>query len=88
MATRILFLPGEPPSLTEKPGRPQFTGSQRIGQDQSDPARISTRLFFFFLFFACGSSAPVRAEREGGAAPWLMGTLAALSVQGHGLPPP
>ena len=39
-------------------------------------------------FLTCGSSAPVRAEREGGAAPWLMGTLAALSVQGHGLPPP
>ena len=36
-------------------------------------------------FLTCGSSAPVRAEREGGAAPWLMGTLAALSVQGHGL---
>ena len=40
------------------------------------------------LFFACGSSAPVRAEHEGGAAAWLMGTLAASSVQGHGLPPP
>ena len=39
-------------------------------------------------FLTCGSSAPVRAEREGGAAPWLMGTLATLSVQGHGLPPP
>ena len=33
MATSIgqytpVFLPGEPPSLTEKPGRPQSTGSQ------------------------------------------------------------
>ena len=33
-------------------------------------------------------SAPVRAEREGGPAAWLAGTLAAPSVQGHGLPPP
>ena len=36
MATRIgqyapVFLPGEPPSLTEKPGRLQSTGSQRVG---------------------------------------------------------
>ena len=38
-------------------------------------------------FLTCGSSAPVRAEREGGAAAWLAGTLAALSVQGHKLPP-
>ena len=39
-------------------------------------------------FFARGSSAPVRAEREGGAAAWLVGTLAVPSVQGHGLPLP
>jgi len=37
-------------------------------------------------FFACGSSAPVKAEHEGGAAAWLAGTLVAPSVQGHGLP--
>ena len=37
-------------------------------------------------FFACGSSAPVRVEHEGGAAAGLVGTLAAPSVQGHGLP--
>ena len=37
--------------------------------------------------FARGSSAPVRVECEGGAAPWLTGTLAAPSVQGHGLHP-
>ena len=30
----------------------------------------------------------MRVEREGGTAAWLMGTLAASSVQGHGLPPP
>ena len=39
-------------------------------------------------FFACGSSAPVRVECEGGAAAWLAGILSAPSVQGHGLPPP
>ena len=30
----------------------------------------------------------MRVEREGGAAAWLVGTLAVPSVQGHGLPPP
>ena len=38
--------------------------------------------------FACGSSAPVRVECEGGAAAWLAGTLVVPSVQGHGLPLP
>ena len=38
--------------------------------------------------FACGSSALVRVECEGGAAAWLVGTLAAPSVREHGLPPP
>ena len=71
-----------PPSLTEKPGRPQSAGSQRAGHCQSDPVCTGWRLF------ACGSSAPVRVEHEGGAAAWLAGTLAAPSVQGHGLPPP
>ena len=54
-------------------------------QDQNDPVSINMRLFFFF-FFACGSSDPVRVEREGGATAWLVGTLAAPSVQGLGLP--
>ena len=39
-------------------------------------------------FFACGSSAPVRVERAGGAAAWLAGTLTAPSVQRQGLPQP
>ena len=73
----------EPPSLTEKPGRPQSTGLQRVGHDQSDPACIEAR-----IFFACGSSAPVGVEYEGGAAAWLSGIVVAPSVQGHGLPPP
>ena len=75
------FLPGKCLSLTEKPAWPQSTGSQRVGHDRSDPVRINTD------FFACGSSAPVRVEREGGAAAWLVGTLAAPGVQGHGLSP-
>ena len=44
------------PSLTEKPGTLQSTGSQRVGQYQSDPVSIDARLF------SCGSSAPVRVE--------------------------
>ena len=68
--------------LTKKPGRRHSTGSQRVGHNQSDPACIDLRLF------ACGSSAPVRVEHEGGAAAWFAGTLAAPSVQGHGLPLP
>ena len=76
-----VFFPGETPSLTEKPGRPQSTGSQRGGHYRSDPARTDARRF------ACGRSAPVRVERESGASVWLVGTLAARSVQGHGLSP-
>ena len=40
-----VFLPGEPPSLTEKPGRPQSTGLQRVRHYQSDPACIDARHF-------------------------------------------
>ena len=31
-------------SLTDKPGRPQTTGSQSVGHDLSDPACIDTSL--------------------------------------------
>ena len=91
MATNLVqctpvFLPGEPPSLTEKSGRPQSTGSQRVEHDLSDPMCINTRKKKFFFFLACGSSSPVRVEREAGAAAWLAGTLAAPSVLGHRLP--
>ena len=88
MATSIgqyapVFLPGEPLSLTEKPGRPQCTGLQRAGHYRSDPAYVNAR-----HFLACGSSASLRVEHVGGTAAWLAGTLVAPSVQGHGLPPP
>ena len=83
MATSIgqyapVFLPGEPHSLTEKPGRPQSTGLQRVGHNLRDPSCIDAR-----PFFACGSSAPVRVECEGGATAWLVGTLAVPSMQGQ-----
>ena len=55
----------------------------RVRHDRSNPVCIDAR-----LFFAHGSSAPVRLECEGGAAAWLAGTLAAPSVQGHRLPLP
>ena len=50
MATNIVpyapvFLPGEPPSLTKKPGKQQSIGLQRIGHYRSNPACIGTRLF-------------------------------------------
>ena len=68
--------------LAEKPGRPQSTESQ-AGHDQSNPVHIDTR-----CSFACGSSAPVDVEGEGGTAASLVGTLAGQGVQGHGLPLP
>ena len=39
------FLPGEPLSLTENPGRPQSTGFQGVKYDQIDPEHIDARLF-------------------------------------------
>ena len=84
LANRLQYSCLENP-LSEKPGRPQSTGLQRVGHDRSDPECIIAR---FFFFFACSSSAPVKVELEGGAAVWLAGTLAAPSVQGHRLPPP
>ena len=60
-----VFLPGEPPSLIEKPGRPQSTGHKEL-----DTTKETLRAYMQD-FFACGSSAPVRIEHEGGAAAWL-----------------
>ena len=50
MATRIgqyapVFLPREPPSLTDKPGGPQSTGLQRVRHYWSNPVCIEARLF-------------------------------------------
>ena len=81
MATSIgqcapVFLPGEPPSLA---------GHSLQGCKDSDTTEVPWA-HRHKSFFACGCSAPVSVEREGGAAAWLEGTLAAPSVQGHGLP--
>jgi len=40
-----VFFPGEPLSLTEKPGRPQSTGLQKVGHYQSNPVHIDARHF-------------------------------------------
>ena len=40
-----MLLPGETPSLTERPGRRWSTGSQRVRHYPSDPARRGARLF-------------------------------------------
>ena len=70
----------------EKLGRPQSTGSQSVGHNQSDPACIDTRFFIYlfiylFIYFACGSSALVRVECEGGETVWLARILGAPRVQ-------
>ena len=76
-----LVLLGDPHSLTEKPGRPIV---YRVAKSQTLPKQPCVRRRK--SFFACGSSAPVRVEHEGGAAAWFSGTLAAPSAQGNGLP--
>ena len=58
----------------------QFMGSKRVRHDLVTEQQQD--------IFACCSSTPVRFEHEGGTAAWLVGTLAAQSVQGHGLPLP
>ena len=86
MATSIgqytpVFLPGEALSLTEKPGRPQSIGLQRVGHDWSDPAHIHARCFFS-LWHLCPSESwawrwhSFLACRDPGGA----------KVQGQGLP--
>ena len=66
MATSVgqyapVFLPREPPSLIEKPGRPQSTGLQRVRHYQSDPVHIDARLFFFFFFFCLWQLYPIES---------------------------
>ena len=83
MANKLQYSCQENIRLREKAGRPPSTGSQRVGHNLSDPVRINARLFVF----ACGGSAPVKVEHEGGAAASLVGTLVAPSVQGNRLSP-
>ena len=86
MATSIgqytsVFLPGEPPLWQRSLAGHSLQGCKE-SDDRSDPACIDAR-----FYFACGSSAPVRVKCEGGLAAWLVGILAAPSVQRQGLPP-
>ena len=46
-----VFLPREPSSLTEKPGRPHSTGWQRVGHYRSAPVCIDAR--FLCLWQLC-----------------------------------
>ena len=74
-----VFLPGEPP-----PWQRSLAGHSLQGHKEADTAEATLRAQMQ-VFSARGSSAPVRAECEGGAAAWLLGTLAVPSVQGHPL---
>ena len=63
-------MPGEPPLPDREAWQAAVYRVAKSGHYRSAPAHTGTR-----HFFACGSSAPVRVEREGGAAAWLAGTL-------------
>ena len=82
-----IFLPGDP----NLPDREAWqTTVYRVGKRQTWlkwPCAHRHKTFFFF-FFACGSSVPVRVEHGSGAAAWLAGTPVVPSVQEHRLPPP
>ena len=55
----------------------------RVAKSQTGPKRPCVHRYKTLFFLACGNSAPVRVEHEGGVPAW---TLAAPSVQGHRLP--
>ena len=79
---RSSILAWTPPSLTEKPGSPVYrVAKSRTQLKWTCVHRRKT-------FFACGSSAPVRVEHEGGITACLVGTLAVPRVREHGLPRP
>ena len=78
-----VFLPGEPPD--REAWQATVHRVAELDMTKLTPTCIDAIIFFFF--FACGSSVPVRAEREDGAA-WVMVTVVAPSVLGHGLPQP
>ena len=76
-----LFLPGE--MLSQR----SLAGHSLQGCKELDRTEVTHKqktgffvYLFFFLFFACGSSAPVRVECEGSAAAWLAGTLEVWNV--------
>ena len=86
MATSIgeytpVFLPGKPHWQTSLVDHsPQ--GRKELDMTEVIPTCIDARLFFF----ACSNSAPLRVKHESGAVAWVVGSLMAPKVQGHGLP--
>ena len=52
------------------------------------PLIVPGDLALIVFLLSCGSSARVRMDHEEGTAAWVMGTLAAQTVQRHGLTPP
>ena len=69
------------------PGEPSWQASLQ-GHKELDTTEVTLHAQTQDCFLPVTGSAPVRIEHEDGAAAWLVGTLAAQSVQGHGLPPP
>ena len=55
---------------------------------QKRPCMHRHKALLFFFFFACGSSAPMKVDYEGGKAASITGIRVVPSVQRHGLPPP
>ena len=84
MATHSSILAWRTP-LTEMPGQPQSSGSQRVGHNWSNPVLHKCKTFFFF---ACSSPAPVKIDSEDGTAAWVVETPMPPSVQGQRLPQP
>ena len=69
----------------------QLLGSWGPGQCQVHRelvAIVTGGMVILGLFLASISFAPVRIQRGGGTATWIVGTLAGPSVQGHRLPQP
>ena len=58
----------------------------RVAKSWTGPKWPCARRCKIFFFFCLWQLSPVWVAREGGAAAWLAGTLAAPSVQGHRLP--
>lgn len=56
--------------------------------DMVQAAIVTGRLALLEFFLASGSSAPVRIEHGCGTVAWIVGTLAAPSVQVHQLSQP
>ena len=74
-------------SCLKNPRQRGLAGHSLQGLKESDTTKATLHAETKDVF-ACGSSAPGRVEHEGGTTAWLVGTLAAPSVQEHALPLP